>query len=499
LVTHITLPVVAFAVDISPDGKSVAIAARDGHQVLIYEVGSGKPVAQLDHRPELRDGNGIRNALDWHPAGRLLAVGHGRDVYLWDTQSRQVRTIFRAHPAPVVDLEFSRTGDRMLSTSWRDTSLVWDVFENESRPLIRLPFSTNQSPDWAECGILSHRHRSQEVTWGQLRDEKMRRSLPNLSDTSLVYRAAALSPDGRHLAVATTRDVLLWDLAFPAEPIAMGVGPASGVAFERTGNGLWIATKQAVARWPCALDAATLTIGPPTPLRGAVVRNAGQVSSDATGRVVAALRDWQVSVWDRKKSEKPLLSHFHRGPGGIDVSPDGRFVAIGTRNGYGVQIIDVDRSRLGNLLLPEAREANARFTPDSQTLVVVALGKVHRYGTSDWTPQRTVQAGEFVGDLSFAAEDMTALQSSASEVTLYDSQWAKELATLTAPDNDITGITTTMDDERLVTLEAHPGVSHVWDLRALRRRLAIVGLDWGQPPLTPKAEPAPIAIKVIAQ
>jgi WD40 repeat protein len=223
------------------------------------------------------------------------------------------------------------------------------------------------------------------------------------------------------------------------------------------------------------------------------------VASDATGRVVAALRDWQVSVWDRKRSAKPLLSHFHRGPTEIDVSPDGRFVAIGTRNGYGVQIIDVNQGRVGKLLLPEARAANARFTPDSQTLVVVALGNRFLYRTDDWTLTQTLGGFEFVGDLSFTTEDVTALQRSSSEVTLYDSQWTKELATLTSAADDTTGIASSMDGERLVTLEATPGACRVWDLRELRRRLARMELDWDQPPLTPKTKPVPITIKVIAK
>jgi hypothetical protein len=49
------------------------------------------------------------------------------------------------------------------------------------------------------------------------------------------------------------------------------------------------------------------------------------------------------------------------------------------------------------------------------------------------------------------------------------------------------------DGTRLIAVGGEMHALHVWDLRAIRRRLAELGLDWDAPPYPPEPAPATVA------
>ena len=67
---------------------------------------------------------------------------------------------------------------------------------------------------------------------------------------------------------------------------------------------------------------------------------------------------------------------------------------------------------------------------------------------------------------------------------LVEIETGRILARLESPDLHAVGLTTfSPDGSRLVVTTNEPPCAHVWDLRAIRRRLAGMGLDWDAPPL----------------
>jgi WD40 repeat protein len=74
----------------------------------------------------------------------------------------------------------------------------------------------------------------------------------------------------------------------------------------------------------------------------------------------------------------------------------------------------------------------------------------------------------------------------------------RRVATLDLPEKPpvYVGLSFTSDGSRLVAAVDHMGCC-VWDIRALRDRLAALGLDWDQPALAkpPKAKPNPLRVE----
>jgi WD40 repeat protein len=116
---------VAFA----PDSATVAGASLSGLAVWLWRVADGEPILLI---PDALDGCTVE-ALAFHPAGRLLAVGGidwmatgGSDgaICIWDTVERcEIATMLGGSTA----LAFHPSGKRIASASLEQTIGIWDV------------------------------------------------------------------------------------------------------------------------------------------------------------------------------------------------------------------------------------------------------------------------------------------------------------------------------------------------------------------------------------
>jgi hypothetical protein len=58
----------------------------------------------------------------------------------------------------------------------------------------------------------------------------------------------------------------------------------------------------------------------------------------------------------------------------------------------------------------------------------------------------------------------------------------------------------TPDGTRLITSNVYSRVIHVWDLRAVRRRLKGIGLDWDRPAYPPAPDDeTPLTVEVVEE
>ncbi|HEY7424599.1 MAG TPA: sigma factor-like helix-turn-helix DNA-binding protein, partial [Gemmataceae bacterium] len=138
---------VSFAADLSPDGRTLALASADDSlnnyvpypaqgppkiesvvsktpAITFWETASGKERATLPCPSPC----GRVNSLTFSPDGRLLALGgYDQAVHLCDTTRGKWVKRLEGHQGEVKTLAFSPDGRRLASGSLDTTALIWDV------------------------------------------------------------------------------------------------------------------------------------------------------------------------------------------------------------------------------------------------------------------------------------------------------------------------------------------------------------------------------------
>ncbi len=114
----------------SPDGKTLATGSED-NTLRMWDVATGQQKHVLRDQSWIHY-NPIRDAriklLSFSPDGRIIANGIGRGpIYLWDTESGQLKKILSGHTKLIKEISFSADGLTLTSMSGDGTVLVWDL------------------------------------------------------------------------------------------------------------------------------------------------------------------------------------------------------------------------------------------------------------------------------------------------------------------------------------------------------------------------------------
>jgi WD40 repeat protein len=312
-----------------PDGSNLAIASLKSKEVAVYEVATGELVQKLSGHP-----SGVWNVA-WHPRGYLLATASGDNAYLWDAATGQQHAVLQGHQASVVRVAFLPPGDLVLSTSWDGTTRLWEAATG--RFLMSLP--------GGYCGFNREGSRLAVYTGGTkigLWEVAPCREYRVLSSPAIAKREGihdgSISPDGRWLGIGEGTGVRLWDLALGQDRAFLPTGTTYGVAFHPKDEALFTCGPAGLYRWPVHQEAETLRVGPPRqlPMSGAFQR----VRLDAAGRLlaVASFAGGHVVNVEQPPGNIPLLEHTAANQ--VTVSPDARWIATGTHNGFGVKVWD---------------------------------------------------------------------------------------------------------------------------------------------------------------
>ncbi len=128
------------------------------------------------------------------------------------------------------------------------------------------------------------------------------------------------------------------------------------------------------------------------------------------------------------------------------------------------------------------------FSPDGKWLLTAdAPCKLWRAGT--WTPARGLGGT----GLCFSPDSrLVVLLDRSKIIRLVEAETGRVIAGLESPDSpDVIWATFSPDGSRLVLVPPNTPSVHVWDLRAVRKRLATMDLDWGGPAYPDVAPGAP--------
>jgi tetratricopeptide (TPR) repeat protein len=174
------------------------------------------------------------------------------------------------------------------------------------------------------------------------------------------------------------------------------------------------------------------------------------------------------------------------------ISPDGRWLASGTWNGYTCKVWDVQTG--GCLQDLPARNARTAFSPDNRWLVIGDIQQyaIHQLHEGRWQCSRRLprdKGAASAGLVAFPRDArMVALAFSSRAIQLLDTDQWRELASFSAPDSEeLTCVCFSPDGSRLAA-GTRDGAIQLWDLDRIRTRLRNMGLDW-EPPAQPSQSP----------
>ena len=240
---------------LSPVADLLAVAGADG-AIRLWDLRSRNRAHVLRTDLHRRTGHdAVALCLAFSPDGSLLASAHVDGVvHLWDMAKGEEVPVRLRHDESVGTLAFSPDGATLATGSLDANLRLWDVgaaLAGEARrELIRQPSGVTALA-WAGGGewiLTGHSTRVLRLT-----DPHRSRLLATLRGPEALVSLLALSPDGRHMAVAShDRTVRLYDLA-TREQTALLTGlrrPATALCFLADGGFLaTVCQENAVQLW----------------------------------------------------------------------------------------------------------------------------------------------------------------------------------------------------------------------------------------------------------
>ena len=377
-----------------PAEPRLAVASLYSRDVQIKDSHSGEVMLTLAHPESVF-------ALQWNAAGTLLACAcTDHHIYVWDSNTGQLRTTLLGHRAEAVDVMFDHAGDLVASHGWDHSTRLWTALSGQQR----LSF------DARPHGFSVNDHRlvctnnewsaGDEVRLFDLATGNESRELLEPQTPSKGPYHLDVSRDGRLLLSTGPEGVIIWDLATyrpigHLDSVSHEIGWSSSASlFAPNGESLFTTGPDGLSRWPIVRtrderhDA--LIIGPSLP-----IFSAGRVekaSLDRAGHTIAFVHNYEAYVARLDSSDPPLRLAGHTGVAHIAISPDGQWIATGTWHGRGVVTWNAQTGQRLDDLFPAADSATVAMSPDGKWLAAGANEVCRIWEMGTWKLVREIPA-----------------------------------------------------------------------------------------------------------
>ncbi|HYV34181.1 MAG TPA: hypothetical protein VE988_00670, partial [Gemmataceae bacterium] len=321
------------------------------------------------------------------------------------------------------------------------------------------------------------------------------------------YHDGAISPDGRLLALGMAGGGdRLWDLGSGRE-LATLPSKSQCVLFEPDGQALITCGVTGPQRWPIQNGARDdeFSLGPPRMISMSVVPNRAACTPD--GKTLAVVSEMAgaglvVDLATQTVHGGPLA---HARACFVAFSLDGQLVAS---SGWHSDRVRLWNAKSGKMIHEWVLGTMSRvsFTPDNRFLIISRGDAYTFWDVQTLQPIRRLEmdVALYPGRVAFTFDGkLMAMEMAPGVIHLKEVATARTVAKLEDPHGDRAGwIDFTPDGTQLVVAATYAMAIHVWDLRAIRERLKVIGLDWNWPefpPVEPKTRgSALVKVKVFA-
>jgi WD40 repeat protein len=300
----------------------------------------------------------------------------------------------------------------------------------------------------------------------------------------------ALHPQGRLLAVAIDDGIGFWDIEHDTEIGFLPIGRTT-LAFSASGDLFTTWWTRGPYRWRVSTEDGVpgrFRIGPPTRLP----LPAGEtIAVSGNGRFIGVAHGDGATLLDARQPDRLI----HLGPQHdtrfLAISPDSRWAATGSHQSRdGVKVWSLPDGKPVHQVSNPSDCALPLFSPDGRWLVASTAGiyRVHSTGGCSGNPAHFGWGKVFTPD-----SRLLAVTDPSGSIKLVEPATDRLIATLEDPSatNALSAVFT-HDGSRLIYTSRDSLSAHVWDLRAIRRQLAELDLDWDWPriPEPEAAQPA---------
>jgi serine/threonine protein kinase/WD40 repeat protein len=446
---------------LSHDGTEIAVVSNDKVKSTcrIFEADSGRLVRTIP-LPS------TTCRVAWSRDGSTLATPcDDAKIYLWNADTGAARGTLEGHSSPGIRASFDPSGALVASNAWEGGVRLWDTALG--RQWLKV---TGTPQDFSQDGRIVIAT-DVSLTTFDVDPALEYRTLPHPANPPLNYQSLSVHPDGRLLAAGTNRGVVLWDLEHGIELAFLPIGLAWATRFEPSGD-LLTSGAIDVFRWPVRIGTSGIEplIGPPNRVR--LGASDGPIAQDRSGQIIALADHSEVRVMtpDRRFRIGPLDDCRS-----VAVSPDGQWIATGMHSGANIKIWRVGD---GACVKELPRMGGVVFSPDGKWLMAAAA-PCQLWSVDTWVKVR--QIGD--SGICFSPDSRLLVVKDANMILrLVETETGRTVARLESP--DLCGVLCAVfstDGTRLAVATNDGPSVHVWDLRAIRRNLSEMGLDYESP------------------